>query len=92
MELTQQLSALELQELIQKESYCICGYHGWHDWFITTTDLNNGIPKFNNQLAHSFECNNISSLRRFKKHKNKINSNYGTNYSTGTKMLWANKL
>lgn len=57
----------------KRDHIAFCGYHGWHDWFISTTDLNSGIPKFNNQLAHSFEYNNISSLERiFKKYKNKI--------------------
>tara|TARA_E500000178_G_scaffold355007_1_gene426036 strand:- start:455 stop:1840 length:1386 start_codon:yes stop_codon:yes gene_type:complete len=57
----------------KRDHIAFCGYHGWHDWFITTTDLNSGIPKFNNKLAHSFEYNNISSLEKiFKKYKDKI--------------------
>ena len=34
-----------------RDHIAFCGYHGWHDWFIATTDLNMGIPKFNEQLA-----------------------------------------
>ena len=66
--------AVRLSRAITKRDHiAFCGYHGWHDWFIGTTDLNSGIPKFNNQLAHSFAYNNISSLEKiFSKHKNKI--------------------
>ena len=66
--------AVRLSRSITKRDHiAFCGYHGWHDWFIGTTDLNYGIPKFNNQLAHSFSYNNISSLEKiFSKYKNKI--------------------
>ncbi len=66
--------AVRLSRSITKRDHiAFCGYHGWHDWFIGTTDLNSGIPKFNNQLAHSFAYNNISSLEKiFSKYKNKI--------------------
>ena len=66
--------AVRLSRAITKRDHiAFCGYHGWHDWFIGTTDLNLGIPKFNKQLAHSFEYNNIQSLEKiFKKFKNKI--------------------
>ncbi len=59
--------------ITKRDHIAFCGYHGWHDWFIGTTDLNSGIPKFNDQLAHSFAYNNISSLEKiFSKYKNKI--------------------
>jgi glutamate-1-semialdehyde 2,1-aminomutase len=49
------------------------GYHGWHDWYIANTDLNSGIPKFNQQLAHSFIYNNLDSLEKiFDHHPGKI--------------------
>ena len=66
--------AVRLSRAITKRDHiAFCGYHGWHDWFIGTTDLNSGIPKFNNQLAHSFAYNNISSLEKiFSKYKDKI--------------------
>ena len=28
-----------------KEHIAFCGYHGWHDWFISNTNLNKGIPR-----------------------------------------------
>lgn len=66
--------AVRLSRAITKRDHvAFCGYHGWHDWFVGTTDLNAGIPKFNNQLAHSFSYNDIHSLEKiFKKFKNKI--------------------
>jgi len=66
--------AVRLARAITKRDHlAFCGYHGWHDWFVGTTDLNGGVPKFNEQLAHSFSYNNIESLEKiFKKNKNKI--------------------
>ena len=50
-----------------------CGYHGWHDWYIANTDLDNGIPEFNKKLAHSFNYNDLDSLEKiFKKNPGKI--------------------
>jgi glutamate-1-semialdehyde 2,1-aminomutase len=39
-----------------------CGYHGWHDWYITITDRNAGIPDFTNELTNTFDYNDINSL------------------------------
>jgi glutamate-1-semialdehyde aminotransferase len=47
-----------------RDHIAFCGYHGWHDWFIATTDLNKGIPKFNQDLAHSFGFNDLDSLEK----------------------------
>ncbi len=66
--------AVRMSRAITKRDHiAFCGYHGWHDWFIGTTDLNAGIPKFNEQLAHSFSYNDIASLNKiFKRYKDKI--------------------
>lgn len=57
----------------KKEHIAFCGYHGWHDWFIATTDKNLGVPKFNEKLAHPFNFNDIDSLKKiFKKYRNRI--------------------
>ena len=57
----------------KRDHIAYCGYHGWHDWFIANTDLNSGIPKFNQKLAHSFVYNDLDSLEKiFKKYKNKV--------------------
>ena len=56
-----------------RDHIAYCGYHGWHDWYIANTDLNSGIPKFNEQLAHSFTYNNLDSLEQiFKQNKGKV--------------------
>ena len=56
-----------------RDHIAYCGYHGWHDWYIANTDLNSGIPKFNEQLAHSFTYNNLDSLEQiFRQNKGKV--------------------
>jgi len=56
-----------------RDHVAFCGYHGWHDWFIATTDLNKGIPKFNEDLAHSFGFNDLDSLERvFKENPDQV--------------------
>ncbi len=45
-----------------RDHIAYCGYHGWHDWYIANTDLNSGIPDFNQALAHSFAYNDLDSL------------------------------
>lgn len=56
-----------------RDQIAYCGYHGWHDWYIANTDLNSGIPDFNQQLAHSFAYNDLDSLERiFKAHPDEI--------------------
>lgn len=47
-----------------RDHIAYCGYHGWHDWYIANTDLNSGIPEFNQELAHSFVYNDLDSLER----------------------------
>jgi len=46
-----------------KDKVAICGYHGWHDWYVITTEKNKGIPKFNQKLSFTFKYNNIESLK-----------------------------
>lgn len=61
------------RSVTNRDHIAFCGYHGWHDWFISNTNLNNGIPAFTKKLSHSFSFNDIKSLKKiFKKHKNKI--------------------
>jgi glutamate-1-semialdehyde aminotransferase len=47
-----------------RDKIAICGYHGWHDWYITTTERNKGVPKIMKQLSFAFEYNNIESLKK----------------------------
>jgi glutamate-1-semialdehyde aminotransferase len=34
-----------------------CGYHGWHDWYIATTEWNRGVPEFNRVISGFFNEN-----------------------------------
>ena len=56
-----------------REHIAYCGYHGWHDWYIANTDLNSGVPGFNQELAHAFAYNDLDSLEAvFKEHPNQV--------------------
>lgn len=39
-----------------------CGYHGWHDWYISVTDRNKGIPLAVQDLSFTFNYNDIQSV------------------------------
>ncbi|HEY4644622.1 MAG TPA: aminotransferase class III-fold pyridoxal phosphate-dependent enzyme, partial [Bacteroidota bacterium] len=39
-----------------------CGYHGWHDWYISVTDRARGIPSAVRELTSTFEYNDLDSL------------------------------
>jgi glutamate-1-semialdehyde aminotransferase len=45
-----------------REKVLCCGYHGWHDWYITVTDRNAGIPRCAQDLTHTFNYNDIQSV------------------------------
>jgi glutamate-1-semialdehyde aminotransferase len=38
-----------------------CGYHGWHDWFIATTDRSRGVPERVRELSYTFDYNDLAS-------------------------------
>jgi len=46
-----------------KEKILCCGYHGWHDWYISVTDKNLGIPKSVENLSFTFNYNDIQSVK-----------------------------
>jgi len=39
-----------------------CGYHGWHDWYISVTDRNKGIPQAVQNYTFTFNYNDIQSV------------------------------
>ncbi|MFC2092384.1 aminotransferase class III-fold pyridoxal phosphate-dependent enzyme [Bacteroidota bacterium] len=46
----------------KREKILCCGYHGWHDWYISVTDRNAGIPKFMEKLTYTVNYNDIDSV------------------------------
>lgn len=56
-------AAIRLSRAFTKRNKILCcGYHGWHDWYITVTDRNAGIPEIMNDYTSTFDYNNIVSL------------------------------
>lgn len=45
-----------------KSKVLCCGYHGWHDWYVSVTPRNNGVPVEVQNLTNTFEYNIIQSL------------------------------
>ncbi|MBN1299892.1 MAG: aminotransferase class III-fold pyridoxal phosphate-dependent enzyme [Melioribacteraceae bacterium] len=45
-----------------KNKVLCCGYHGWHDWYVSVTSRNKGIPESAAGLTYTFDYNDINSL------------------------------
>src|SRR5262249_15427481 len=41
-----------------------CGYHGWHDWYVSITDRALGVPAPVQELTSAFDYNDIQSATR----------------------------
>ena len=67
-------AAIRLARKITKNTNVLfSGYHGWHDWYIGSTSMNEGIPKEIQNQAYVFEFNNFSSfLKQYKNAKKKV--------------------
>lgn len=49
------------------------GYHGWHDWYNITHNMNRGVPKQLQDFIFKFEYNDADALERiFKEHPDEI--------------------
>jgi glutamate-1-semialdehyde aminotransferase len=46
-----------------REKVLCCGYHGWHDWFIATTDRTAGIPAATRELSFTLPYNDLEAAR-----------------------------
>jgi glutamate-1-semialdehyde aminotransferase len=46
----------------KRQKILCCGYHGWHDWYISVTDRNAGIPQAVQDLTFTFNYNDIQSV------------------------------
>ena len=47
-----------------REKIAFCGYHGWQDWFIISTEKNKGVPKALKEYIHKFEYNKLETLQK----------------------------
>lgn len=45
-----------------RDKIAICGYHGWHDWYIGTTTRNLGVPKSVSALSTTFPYNDADAF------------------------------
>lgn len=45
-----------------RDRVAVCGYHGWHDWYIGTTTRNLGVPEAVQSLSSQFKYNDVNSL------------------------------
>ena len=45
-----------------REKILCCGYHGWHDWYISVTNRDSGIPVATSELTKTFTYNEIESV------------------------------
>ncbi len=47
-----------------KDLIIACGYHGWHDWYISSTERDAGIPKVMKSLIRTVPYNDLDALQR----------------------------
>lgn len=56
-----------------REKILCCGYHGWHDWYIGTTERHRGVPEAVRRLTLRFPYNDLDALHRlFREHHGEI--------------------
>jgi glutamate-1-semialdehyde 2,1-aminomutase len=56
-----------------RDRIAVCGYHGWHDWYIGSTARDLGVPAATKALTHKFTYNDIESLHQvFQKYPDEI--------------------
>ncbi len=48
----------------KRDHIILCGYHGWHDWYIGTTTRDAGVPEATKALSHKFNYNDLNSLEQ----------------------------
>jgi glutamate-1-semialdehyde 2,1-aminomutase len=46
-----------------RDKVLCCGYHGWHDWYVSVTARNIGIPEVVKDLTYTFNYNDIDSVK-----------------------------
>ena len=45
-----------------RDKVAVCGYHGWHDWYIGTTARHLGVPQAVRELSATFRYNDADAL------------------------------
>jgi glutamate-1-semialdehyde aminotransferase len=45
-----------------RDEVVVCGYHGWHDWYVASTSRAAGVPEAVRALTDSFAFNDLDSL------------------------------
>jgi glutamate-1-semialdehyde 2,1-aminomutase len=45
-----------------RDNVIVCGYHGWHDWYIGTTPRGLGVPKNVSDLADTVPYNDLAAV------------------------------
>jgi len=56
-----------------REKIAYCGYHGWQDWYIVTTDRKKGVPLMLKNYVCPFEYNKIETLEKvFEENRDEI--------------------
>jgi glutamate-1-semialdehyde 2,1-aminomutase len=56
----------------KKDHVAVCGYHGWQDWYIGSTSRHKGVPEAIRNLTHTFQFNNLNSLRNILESNNDV--------------------
>ena len=64
-------AAIRLARFYTKRSHIgVCGYHGWQDWYISSTNMNGGIPSEVRKYTHQIKFNDLKDLEsKFNKFK-----------------------
>ena len=50
-----------------RDNVIVCGYHGWHDWYIGTTPRGLGVPKNVSDLTDSVTYNDLAAVEELLK-------------------------
>jgi glutamate-1-semialdehyde 2,1-aminomutase len=48
----------------KRDHVVVCGYHGWQDWYIGSTERDAGVPGEVKALTHKFIYNDLASLEK----------------------------
>lgn len=67
-------AAVRLARFVTQKKIIFCyGYHGFHDWYVASTDRSAGIPEEIKNLTKVFDYGNIDHLEKMlEKHKNDV--------------------